>query len=56
MSDKFSKYFTGILKNHNTQHALLNMIGKWKRNLKKGNKKETFLMDLSKVFDTLDNS
>ena len=26
MSDKFSKYLTGFRKNHNTHHALLNMI------------------------------
>ena len=25
-SDKFSKFLTGFWKNHNTQHALLNMI------------------------------
>ena len=33
MSDNFSKYVTGFRKNHNTQHALLNMIENWKSNL-----------------------
>ena len=37
-SDKFSKYLTGFRKNHNTQHALLNMIENWKSTLNKGNK------------------
>ena len=38
MSDKFSKYLTLLRKNHNTQHALLNMTENWKSNLNKGNK------------------
>ena len=37
-SDKFSKYLTGFRKNHNTQHALLNMIENWKSTRNKGNK------------------
>ena len=56
MSDKFSKYLTGFRKNHNTQHALLNMIENWKSNLNKGNKIGAIFMDLSKAFDTLDHS
>ena len=35
MSDKFSRYLTGFRKNHNTQHALLNVIENWKSNLNK---------------------
>ena len=56
MSDKFSKYLTRFRKDHNTQHALLNMIENWKSNLNKGNKIGAIFMDLSKVFDTLDRS
>ena len=36
MSDKFVKYLTRFCKIHNTQQALLNMIGNWKSNLNKG--------------------
>ena len=56
MSDKFSKYLTGFRKNHNTQHALLNMTENWKSNLDKGNKIAAIFMDLSKAFDTLGHS
>ena len=56
MSDKFSKYQTGSRKNHNTQHAPLNMTENWKSNLNKGNKIGAIFMDLSKSFDTLDHS
>ena len=56
MSDKFSKYLTEFRKNHNTQHALLNMIENWKSNLNKGNKIGAIFMDLYKAFDTLDHS
>ena len=56
MSDKFSRYLTGFRKSHNTQHALLNMIERWKSNLNKGNKIGAIFVDLSKAFDTLDHS
>ena len=56
MNDKFSKCLTGIRKNHNTQHALLNMIEIWKSNLTKENKIGAIFMDLSKAFDTSDHS
>ena len=56
MSDKFSIYPTRFRKNHNTQHALLNMIENWKSNLNKGNKLGAIFMDLSKAFNTLDHS
>ena len=48
-----SKYFTGFRKNHNTQHALLKMIETWRPNLNCGNKIGALTMDLSKVFDTI---
>ena len=38
MSDKFSKYLTGFRKNHNTQHAFLNMIENWRSSVSKRNK------------------
>ena len=38
MSEKLSKYLTGLCKNHNIQHALLNTTENWKSNLNKGNK------------------
>ena len=53
--DKFSKYLTVFCKNHNTQHALLNVIENWKSSLNKGNKIGDIFMDLPKVFDTLDH-
>ena len=56
MSDKLSKYLTWFHKNHNTQHALLNMIENWKSGLKKRNKIRSIFMDLSKAFSTLDHS
>ena len=36
MSYKLSKYLTGFRKNHNAQHALLNIIENWKSNPNKG--------------------
>ena len=56
MSDKFSKYLKRFCKNHNAQHALLNIIENWKSNINKGNKIGTIFMDLSKVFKTLHHS
>ena len=56
MKGKFSKYRTGFQKNHNTQHALLNMIENWKNNLYKGNKIGIIFVGLSKAFGTLDHS
>ena len=56
MSDKFPKYLTEFCKNHNTQHALLNMTENWKSNLNKGIKTGAIFMDLSQAFDTLDHS
>ena len=54
-SGKFPKYLTGFRKNHNTQHALLNMVENWKSNLNKRNKIGAILKGFSKDFDTLDH-
>ena len=43
MSDEFLRYLTGFRKNHNTQHAMLNMTENWKSNLNKGIKQELYL-------------
>ena len=56
MDDKFSKDLRGFRKNHNTQHALINMIENWKCNLDKGKRIGAIFMDLSEAFDTLDHS
>ena len=56
MSDKFSKYLTEFCKNHNRQHAFLNMIENWKSSVNKRNKVGAIFMDLSHAFDTLDHS
>ena len=56
MSDKFSKYLTGFCKNHNRQHAFLNMIENWKSSVNKRNKVGAIFLDLSQAFDTLDHS
>ena len=55
MIEKFSKYLTGLSKNRNTQHALLNATENWKSNLNKGNKTGAIFIDLSKAFNTLDH-
>ena len=56
MNGKFSKCRPRFRKNHNTQHALLNMIENWKNNLYKGNKIGVIFIGLSNAFDTLDHS
>ena len=43
MSDEFLKYLTGFRKNHNTQHAMLDMVENWKSNINKGIKQELYL-------------
>ena len=52
---KFSKFLVGFRKKHNTQHALLRMIEKWKTKLNNGCKIGAIIMDLSKAFDTLNH-
>ena len=56
MQSKFSKHLTGFRKNHIAQNALLVMIEKWKTILNKKLIVGALIMDLSKVFDTLDYS
>ena len=56
MEIKFSKFLTGFPKNHTTQYALLRMIGNWKTQLNKRKKVGVIIMDLCKVFDTLDHN
>ena len=53
MDTKFSKFFTGFRKKHNTQYALLKMMKNWKTQLNKRRKIAVIIMDLSKAFDTL---
>ena len=55
MENKFSKYFTGFRKNHNTQNSLLEMIESWKDRLSNGSAVEVIIMDLSKAFGSLDH-
>ena len=55
MENKFSKYFTGFHKNHNTQNSLLEMIESWKDRLSNGSAVEVLIMDLSKAFGSLDH-
>ena len=55
MEPKLSKYLVGFRRNHNTQHALLQMIeSRWKL-LNKDQKVGPIIMDLSKVFETLNH-
>ena len=56
MSDKLSKYLTGFRKNHDRQHAVLNMIENWKSNLNKIRryKIRAIFMDLSMAFDSFE--
>ena len=53
MQNKVSKYLTGFRKNHNTQNSLLRMIESWKIRLSNGSKVGVIIMDLSKVFGSL---
>ena len=55
MRNKFSIYFTGFQKNHNTQHALLKMTKTWKTKLNVGHKIGVIYLDLSKAFDSLNH-
>ena len=50
---KFSKFFTGFRKYHNTQYALLRMIENWKTQLNKRKEISVIIMDVSNAFDTL---
>ena len=51
--NKFSKVLCGFRAKHNTQHALVTLLQKWKACLDNSGKVGTILMDLSKAFDCL---
>ena len=55
MKPKLSKYLAGFCQNHNTQHALLVMIESWWALQNKGQKVGAIIIELSKVFDTLNH-
>ena len=55
MESKLSKYLVRLRRIYNTQHALLRMIETWRAMLNKGQKVRTIIMDLSKVFQTLNH-
>ena len=55
MENKFSKYLTGFRKNYNAQNSLLRMIESWEVRLNNGSKVVVIIMDLSKVFDSLNH-
>ena len=40
---------------HNTQHALLRMVGEWHKCLDRSGKVGSILMDLLKAFDCIEN-
>ena len=56
MTSKFSPFLCGFRKNHNSQYSLLKMTEVWKKNLDKGNEIAVILINLSKVFDTINHS
>ena len=61
--NQLAEYFDSILHSqlcgfrskHNTQHALLKMIGQWHKCLDRSGKVGAILMDLSKAFDCIDH-
>ena len=56
MKKKFSSYLCGFRKNHNAQYSLLKMIENWKKQLDNSEKIGVILMDLSKAFETINQS
>ena len=55
IKNKFSKYLIGFRKNYNAQNSLSRMIESWKVRLNNRSKVVVIIMDLSKVFDNLNN-
>ena len=51
----FHSQLCGFRSKHNTQHALLRMIGHWHQCLDRSGKVGSILMDLSKAFDCIDH-
>ena len=56
MTSKLLPFLCGFRKNYNFQYSLLKMIEVWKKNIDKGNEIAVILMDLSKAFDTINQS
>ena len=56
MNDKLSLLLTAFRKNHNTQHCLLAMFGKWITKLGKGQFIGAVFMDFSKAFDSINHN
>ena len=54
LNNFFSKYQCGFRKGFSTQHYLIAVIQKWGQSLNSGGQTATFLTDLSKTFDGLD--
>ena len=50
-----SPYLCGCRKGFNTQHALLTLVENWRKSLDNKGFGSAILMDLSKVFDTLNH-
>ena len=55
MENKLSKFITGFIKLHGTQHSMVTMLEKWKKALGKKEYICVLFMDLSKVFDTINH-
>ena len=55
MENKISKYVKGFRKSHGTQHSLIVMLEKWKKELDKEENMSAIFMDLSKAFDTINH-
>ena len=54
MEEFMSPYLCGFRKDFSTQHALIILIEKWKSSLDQKGYAGSILMDLSKVFNTID--
>ena len=55
MENKISKYVKGFRKSHGTQHSLIVMLEKWKKELDKEENMSAIFMDLSKAFDAINH-
>ena len=51
-----SPYLCGYRKGFNTQHALLKLVGNWRKGLDNKGFDGAILIDLSKAFDTLNHN
>ena len=56
MKEKLSNMLTGLIKYHSNQHCLMCILEIWLNTLVKGGYVYAVLMDLSKVFDTLNHN